>query len=352
VASAEHLAVLKRGTPEWNRWRKDNPSVVPDFGECHLDGVQLRGANLTGAGFELAYLGHADLSGADLTDANFRQAYLRGARFEGAILEGANFVEAELSAADLSKSRLAGADLTGARLCRADLTDASITRAVLCGADLKQATAVGTDFRGADLTGCHVYGISAWNIDLEGTRQHDLLITPDGDGAITTDNLAVAQFLFLVLHNERLRDVIETVGKKAILILGRFDPERMPVLSTIRDTLRGHGWIPILFDFARPRNRDLTETISALAHLSRAIVVDLTAARSVPHELMAIVPSLPSVPVHPALAAGESEYAAFEHLARYPWVSETFRYSTTDDLVVWLSRLLNAARASGIRDGL
>jgi len=126
------------------------------------------------------------------------------------------------------------------------------------------------------------------------------------------------------------------VGRKAVLILGRFTAERKPVLDAIRAVLREQNLVPILFDFEGPRNRDLTETISTLAHLSRAIVADLTDPRSVPHELMAVVPALPSVPVQPIVAQSETEYATFEHLARYPWVAAVFRYSGPEELGAWL----------------
>jgi uncharacterized protein YjbI with pentapeptide repeats len=99
-------------------------------------------------------------------------------------------------------------------------------------ADLPLATAVDANFTGANLSGCQVYGVSAWNVTLEGAHQRDLIITPPQENAVTTDSLQVAQFLYLLLNNRTLRDVIETVGKKAVLILGRFagrpqtDPRR------------------------------------------------------------------------------------------------------------------------------
>jgi hypothetical protein len=346
VAVAEHLERLKRGTPDWNRWRQEYPSVAPDFSEGHLQQVRLSGANLSGASFRATYLGDADLAGADLTNANFAQAYLRGARLPGATLTNASLIEAELSGADLSGARMTGANLSAARLSRANLSDATLASAILRDSDLRQAVAVGTDFQRADLSRSHVYGISAWKVNLREATQHDLIITPGGEPAITTDNLAVAQFLFLLLDNSHVRDVIETVGRKAVLILGRFTTERKAILEAIRAALRGHGWIPILFDSEAPRNRDLTETISALAHLSRAIIVDLTDARSVPHELMAIVPALPSVPVQPILEAGETEYATFEHLARYPWVADVFRYSSAGQLTAWLAERMRLELAT------
>ena len=83
-----------------------------------------------------------------------------------------------------------------------------------------------------------------------------MLITPEGEHAITNcSNLAIAQFLYLLLHNERIRDVIETVGRKAVLILGRFTVERKRVLDAIRAVLREQNLVPIVFDFdGRARN--------------------------------------------------------------------------------------------------
>lgn len=49
-----------------------------------------------------------------------------------------------------------------------------------------------TNFEGANLTGCSVYGISAWNIRLTGARQVDLVVTRPYEPVITVDNLAVA----------------------------------------------------------------------------------------------------------------------------------------------------------------
>jgi hypothetical protein len=48
---------------------------------------------------------------------------------------------------------------------------------------------------------------------------------------ITVDNIEVAQFIYLMLHNEKIRDVIDTITSKAVLILGRFTGERKAVLD-------------------------------------------------------------------------------------------------------------------------
>jgi len=83
----------------------------------------------------------------------------------------------------------------------------------------------------ANLTGCQIYGISAWDVQLERAIQLDLIITPTTVPAITVDNLEVAQFIYLLFNNKKIRDVIETVGKKVVLILGSFTPDRKAIYS-------------------------------------------------------------------------------------------------------------------------
>jgi hypothetical protein len=46
---------------------------------------------------------------------------------------------------------------------------------------------------------------------------------------------------YLLLHNEKVRDVIDTVGKKGVLLLGRFTEGRMAVLEQLRDIPQSTG---------------------------------------------------------------------------------------------------------------
>src|SRR5262249_7445729 len=159
------------------------------------------------------------------------------------------------------------ADLGGADLGGADLGGANLT-----GANLTGASCLSTRFVNATLTGCTVYGIAAWDIYLEGTVQTDLRITPRGkEPCITVDNLEVAQFLYLLLHNQKVRNVLDTITSKVVLILGRFSEERKPVLDALREALRNHpnGYIPVLFNFEQPEQKDVVETVKTLAHLAR-----------------------------------------------------------------------------------
>jgi hypothetical protein len=35
---------------------------------------------------------------------------------------------------------------------------------------------------------------------------------------VTVDNIEVAQFVYLLLHNEKIRDVIDTVGRGSLVL--------------------------------------------------------------------------------------------------------------------------------------
>ena len=291
-------------------------------------------------------LNRADLSGLDLTGANFRSTTLREAQFVESELSGANFTKADLTGANLNDAILAGtilyaallhkADLTGAFLRWADLSRAVATHANFTGADLRRTHLARTNFEAANLTGVKVYGTSAWDLNLRDAVQLDIVITDEDRPEITVDNIEVAQFIYLLLSNERIRQIIDTIGKKAVLILGRFTAARKAVLDAIREELRKLDYIPILFDFEQPTSRDITETVSTLAHMSRFVIADLTAAKSLPQELTRIVPILPSVPVQPILLTREREWSMFGDLRRYPWVLETVRYRNASDLMIIL----------------
>ncbi len=363
MANEEHLKILKQGVEAWNRWRDENRDVQPDLieadlSEADLSRADLGEADLIGANLREAYLGEADLGGADLNGANLRGAslsqadlsgahlseadlieadligaYLSGAHLDGAHLRGAYLSQADLSGAHLIEADLVEADLAGADLSRADLSGASLSRANLSGANLTQATLVGTHFTNAILTGCSVYGISAWDVNLEGAAQADLTVSPYGQPTITVDNLRVAQFIYLLLDSQEIRAVVDAITAKVVLILGCFTPERKTVLDALREELRQRNYLPILFDCKDLSSHDLTETISTLAYMARFVIADITNAKGILQELERIVPSLPSVPVQPLVARSDYEVAMAEHFRHYPSVLEIYQYDSPDDLL-------------------
>ena len=217
-------------------------------------------------------LRRAKLGGANLDRVMLRKLDLREADFTKADLEYANLMGANLSHADLSEANLSGANLMGTNLSHANLSGAKLIGANLSNANLREA----------QLTGSFVYATSAWNVTLEKTTQLNLIITRQDEPLITVDNLEVAQFIYLLLNNQKIRDVIDTIAKKVVLILGRFTPERKVILDTLRDELRKQNYLPVLFDFEKPASRDTTETVRTLAHLARFIIADLTDPGSIP----------------------------------------------------------------------
>jgi hypothetical protein len=311
-----------------------------DLCKAHLSVADLRRANLTGADLRKAELTGADLTGACLSGADLTGAVLSSFGVNGlpslipaAKLIGADLTGADLSWAHLSEADLRNANLSGANLSAADLAAANFSGADLTGADLVGSYPVGANFTAADLSSCYVYGVSAWDLKLEGAKQNNLIITPDGEPEITVDNLEVAQFIYLLLKNEKIRQVIDTITSKVVLILGRFTPERKAVLDALREELRQRDYLPVLFDFDKPASKDLTATVQTLANMARFVIVDLTDPSSVPHELAMVVPGTP-VAVQPVLLEGQREYAIFMDLRiRHHWVLEPYRYAAPDRLI-------------------
>jgi uncharacterized protein YjbI with pentapeptide repeats len=260
--------------------------VGANFGGANLSEANLSSADLSSANLEVANLTRANLTGArliftrvwsaNLSEADLNKAYLASTNFGEANLTKANLTEANLFSANLRRADLTAANLTSADLFEANLTNANLTEANLTGAVLKAAILINTNLTGADLTGCRIHGVSAWGVKLERAKQQNLIITDADEPTITVDNIEVAQFIYLLLHNDKIRQVIDTITSKAVLILGRFTDERKAVLDALREELRKRDYLPILFDFEKPRSRDTDETITLLARMARFVIADIS----------------------------------------------------------------------------
>jgi hypothetical protein len=304
-----------------------------DLGEAKLRRADLSGANLSNVNLFHADLSEANLTGAHLYSAEFTGADLRGADLRGANLTGANLTRANLSGAGLDRANLSRVNLSEANLRQAHLDGAN-----LAGADLDGALLVETSLIDATLTDCSIYGISAWGVKLGvGTIQQGLVITHRYEPAITVDDLEVAQFVYLLLHNEKIRDVIDTVGKKGVLLLGRFTEGRIAVLERLREELRKRDYVPIVFNFDKPETKNFTETVRLLAGLSKFVIADITNPKSAPLELQATVPEI-MVPFRPIIEEGEKLFAMLQDwwIKHREWVFEPIHYSSVDALIASL----------------
>jgi uncharacterized protein YjbI with pentapeptide repeats len=374
MANAEQLVILQQGAEVWNEWRFKNLGEKIDLSGANLYKADLHKAaldnvNLSGADFRKADLSSANLCGTELLDVNFSWADLNRANLRWANLNSANLYKANLFLAEICPgdlhyanlycAELGSADLTGSDMYMACLREANLagsrldhTRLYgvdLIGANLTGATLNNADLEKANLTNCKVYGISAWELKLKDTMQRDLIITPRNKPVITVDNLEVAQFIYLLLNNEKIRYMIDSITSKVVLILGRFTTERKAVLDAIREELRRRDYVPILFDFVKPDNRDTTETVATLAHMARFIIADITDPSSIPLELQAIIPDL-AVPIQPLIMEGSMEFSMFRDLRRkYHWVLQVHTYKDINNLIPLIGEnLISSAEAKVI----
>jgi hypothetical protein len=225
------------------------------------------------------------------------------------------------------------ADLSAANLFRADLSGADLRGSNLSSASLQQAHINYARVDDAILTGCYVHLVNAWALKGDPQDQRDLVITWHDEATITVDDIRVAHFVYLVLSNPNIRRVIDTLGKRAVLILGRFTAERKRILDALRTSLRERGFVPLVFDFDRPVGRDLTETIATLAGMSLFVIADITNPRSAPLELQATVPQF-MIPIVPIIQEGERPFAMFQDLrSKFDWVLPELRYDNLASLM-------------------
>jgi uncharacterized protein YjbI with pentapeptide repeats len=320
--------------------------------ETYLRRADLAGANLAGANLRRADLINANLARANLEGATLNQAYMTGSHLIESNLCGTSLIDSQMNdtlmaGAVLRKANLTGANLVRAELVDADLTDANLTKAALSKthlgranltrAQIRQSQMIEANLTEAILTDssivdASVYGISAWSIRGSPAEQRDLLITGPGEPPITVDDLEVAQFMHLMIRNPKIRNVLDTVTRKAVLILGRFRSDRMRVLDTLRSALRERGFVPVIFNFDKPEALSLTETVTLLARMVRFIVADLTDPSSVPYELARIAPDV-RVPIQTIIQRGQAEFSMFADLAEaYRWVFKPYEYEDMDTL--------------------
>jgi hypothetical protein len=351
VGNPDQKRLLLSGAKAWNLWREAHPDAPIDLRGEDLSGVVLGiddQAAEAGEPFRPGYswafirgelIGYVcfpvNLAGANLQGAtilNSTGCILSNADLRGAQLEHARFLHADLSGANLANAHLANANLFAAVLAGANLDGADLTHASLIGSDLTRVSFIQTTVTGCSLDYANVYGAAVWSAQGEPNSQKGLRISPPGEPLLTLDRIELAQFVYLLVQNPKLRDVISALSSKSVLVLGRFTEERKPILEALREQLRARDMLPIVFDWEPSASRDLTETVQLLASMCRYVIADITDARSVPQELSHIIPFFPSVPVQPLILTSQQPYAMFEHWRRFTSVLPEFNYDSKDHL--------------------
>lgn len=328
---------------EWNLWRKRHRRIRPD----------LRGANLSSLRLQ-----HLRLDSVRLSDANLSEAMLGGGVMDRADLRRTRWDRARLSDASLKRADLRDGWFQDCLMSDVDLQGADLRGTTLIGCSLN-----GANLKGADLRNAFVWGTSVWQVTTDSeTRQANIgigwdLFNPIDAGAfgvereakfdIRVHDIAVADFISLVSTNRtKLASILDAASSKLVLLLGRFQGKQKEVLNALEEELSEVGYVPIVFDFHEPNDRDLVETVSILAGLSRFVIADLTSPRSTPLESQLIIPNL-AIPFAPIIREGDRPFSMFFALLRkYPWVLDPVYYRSVPALMRNLNtRILEPAEA-------
>jgi uncharacterized protein YjbI with pentapeptide repeats len=366
----------KQGINEWNEWRKDSPEISPMLEKLNFKnlewhpskgpGINFSNSNLISSSFEGAKLNYANFNNANLTGSVFTRSLVQNSTFEGcemiqsnfewsvlnfsrfsnaknarafahATMKGVNFDNCMLRSSSFVDANLESASFINADLSYSYLTDANLLNANLTNANLSNSTMlrirfVNTIIEGAVIKEAKIYGMSAWNLKGTPKIMNKLKITFDEESEITVDDLDLAQFIHLLLRRENLRNVINTITSKAVLILGRFTTDRKEILDLLANELRNNNLLPIIFDFEKANSRDFTETIKVLAGLSFFIIADITDPSSIPLELDATVPDF-QIPFITVIERGGKPFSMFKDLKKYSWIFDPVEYSSKDQLI-------------------
>src|SRR5688572_21525985 len=335
--------ILKeRGVEGFNMWARENDRYGLDLRGMRLSNVDLHRINLKKTLFD----------GARLSNVNFNEAILGGISMDNAIVRNVNFQDADLVDAFIQTSKI-----TGGSFANANLYGAHLKGTKLIDLDLSYTNLNGADLRAATLDNLKITGISAWAVDIDpDTKQSNLKIAPffypfqnvlyEGDDSIviTCNDIETAQLLYLLTRrnqndrSEKVRQVIDSVTNKMVLILGNFRRDRKFTLKKIRQKLSEMNYVPVIFDFSIPKNRDMIETVAILAGLSRFVIADFTSQSSIPLESMLIIPGY-KVPFKPVVKKGHRIFAMFSDLKeKYDWVLDKWEYKDNEHLLKGLQK--------------
>jgi hypothetical protein len=358
--SVAHLRAFTKtlkegGIDGWNTWKIKKVNEEIDLRGIMLAGLDLSGINLSVAHLEGARFNKIDFRGANFYETSLKKAVIHDSNFDAAVLTGCFFNHSAITTSSMVQANLILAHFNGAKLE---------------GINLAYADCSGADLSGAALRNAKVTGVNTWEIITdENTVQEKLILDSWFDPlmelsddtkrlvdiVIETNDIEVAQLLYLVKRrtkgkSEKLRNVINALTEKIVLILGNFSRREKAMLNEIREKLADKGYVPIIFDFTAPRDRDLIETVAVLAGLSRFVIADFTSPSSTPLEALLVISGF-GVPFAPIMFEGKRKriFGMFQPLKdKYEWVLDPWYYKDKNHLIKNLDRKV-IARCDAMR---
>ncbi|RZV58214.1 MAG: hypothetical protein EX254_10045, partial [Flavobacteriaceae bacterium] len=171
-----------------------------------------------------------------------------------------------------NKTIFTRADFNGASFFNCNLNRINLSDAKFCVKSIEETV---------------VYGVSAWNLKTcEDSIQSKLVIEStyglysdiiaEGRIPMMVDDIELAQFVFYLINHKKMRDAINTMNSRSVLLLGRFNNGGLERLYRIREWLLTRNYLPMIFDFEPLQNQDLVETIVTMGALSKFIIADLS----------------------------------------------------------------------------
>ena len=300
--------IIMQGANVWNVWRERNPGPVhfakPNWYDCPgPNGVQVKGRN------------RINFNEMNLSGVSIFGAFAEGLNLRGSVFEDAHFEEG-----DFSRANFSGAKFRNTKFNKTILTGANFDGATFVNCNLNRVNLVGASFNVKEITETVVYGIAAWDLQTSDDMKQSKLVIErtyelysdlirQGKIPLMVDDIELAQFVYYLSNHKKMRDALNILNDKGVLLLGRFKDGGLERLYSIREWFQSKGYMPMIFDFERPDNLSLTETVVTMAGLSKFVVVDLSGS-SVPAELQAILSQIKK----PVLAFGDP-FALFPDLA-------------------------------------
>ena len=291
------------------------------------------------------------LDGVHLRNASIHDAFAEGLTMRDAIISDSVIEEGDFSRANFSNTRF-----LNTRFNKTILTDAIFDGASFINCNLNRVNLANASFCVEEISETIVYGIAAWDLKTCDTSKQSRLviersyelysdILAKGKVPLMVDDIEMAQFVYYLSSHKKMRNVLNVLNSKGVLLLGQFKDGGLDRLYWLRDWLKERNYTPMIFDFDRPDSLDYTETVITMAGLAKIIVADLSGG-SVPHELHATMTLFQK----PFIAYTRDEpYSMFKDLRRKNPYAVAFVFKSQIELQQKMEDVFRQAEANHSR---
>lgn len=235
-----------------------------------------------------------NFSNIHLKNLTIHRAFAEGLNIQNSVFENVYFDDGDFSRANFGNCRF-----VNTKFNKTIFTDANFQGSTFINCNLNRINLTNANFDVKEIRETVVYGISSWDLNvsddaiqsklvIEKTYELYSEIIAQGRIPLMVDNIELAQFIHYLSNHKKMRDTINILNKRGVLLLGKFKDGGLERLYKLRDWFSEQNYLPMIFDFDRPNSLDYTETVVTMSGLSKLVVADLSGS-SVPQELHAIL---------------------------------------------------------------